>query len=75
MKSPKTKFIVISAIGFVSIVGIFVSAQSPTPTVSGQDLPVHLVVSCAKVNKGDLVAALTPRCYFSAPLLQRPFEW
>ena len=61
MKSPKTRFVVISAIGFVSIVGIFVSAQSPTPIVSGQDLPVHLVVSCAKVNKGDLVAALTPR--------------
>jgi hypothetical protein len=63
MKSPKTKFILISAIGLVSIVGIFVSAQSPSPTstMSGQDLPVHLVVACAKVTKADLIDALKTR--------------
>jgi hypothetical protein len=61
MNSPKTRFVIISAIGLVSIVGIFVSAQSLAPTASDQNLPVHLVVACAKVNKDDLKAALTPR--------------
>ena len=61
MKSPNTKFIVISAIGLASIVGIFVSAQSPTPSTSGQDLPFHLVMECAKVDKAKLMAALKAR--------------
>jgi hypothetical protein len=62
MKSPKTKFVVISAIGLASIVGIFVSAQSPGPsTTSGQDLPVQLVMACVKVNKGKLMDALKER--------------
>jgi hypothetical protein len=61
MKSPKTKFVVISAIALASIAGIFVSAQSPTPTVSGQDLPFHLVMVCAKVDKGNLKTALRKR--------------
>ena len=61
MKSPKMKFVVISAISLVSIVGIFVSAQSPTPTVSGQNLPFHLVMVCAKVDKAKLMAALAKR--------------
>ncbi len=58
MKSPKTKFVVISAIGLVSIVGIFVSAQTPTPSPSSQDLPFHLVMICATVDKTKLTAAL-----------------
>jgi hypothetical protein len=61
MKSPKAKFVVISTIGLASIVGVFVSAQSPTPSVSGQDLPVHIVMSCASVDKAKLMAALSDR--------------
>jgi hypothetical protein len=62
MKSPKTKFIVISAIGLASIVGIFVFAQSPTPSgTSGQDLPVQLVMACVGVKKAKLLAALAKR--------------
>ena len=61
MKTPKMKFVVISAIGLASIVGIFVSAQSPTPRTSGQNLPVHLELTCANVTKDKLVAALSPR--------------
>jgi hypothetical protein len=62
MKSPKMKFIVISAIGLASVVGILVSAQSPTPSkTSGQDLPVHLLLTCANVTKAKLVAALSDR--------------
>jgi hypothetical protein len=61
MKIPKTKFVVISAIGLASIVGIFVSAQSPVPSTSDQDLPVHLVMACAKCQKAKLQAALKPR--------------
>src|SRR5882724_2730482 len=57
MKSPKTKFVVISAIGLASIVGIFVSAQSPTPTPSGQNLPVQLVMACVPVDKTKLTNA------------------
>ena len=60
MKSPKTKFLVISAIGLASIVGILVSAQTPTPTASGQDLPFHLVMVCAKADKSKLKDALKP---------------
>ncbi len=55
------KFVVISAICLVSIVGIFVSAQSPTPSATDQDLPFHLVMVCAKVDKGKLMAALKAR--------------
>ena len=58
MKSPKTKFVVISAIGLVSIVGIFVSAQSPKPGTSGQDRPFELVMVCATVEKTKLMTAL-----------------
>ena len=58
MKSPKMKFIVISAIGLASIVGIFVSAQSPTPSPSGQNLPVQLVMACVPVDKAKLMDAL-----------------
>jgi hypothetical protein len=62
MKSPKMKFVVISAIGLASIVGIFVSAQSPGPSgTSGQDLPVQLVMACVKVNKVKLMDALKNR--------------
>src|SRR4029450_2790735 len=62
MKSPKTKFVVISAIGLVSIVGIFVFAQAPTPGgTSGQDLPVQLVMACVGVKKAKLLAALAKR--------------
>jgi hypothetical protein len=60
MKSPKMKFVVISAIGLASIVGIFVFAQSPAPTTSGQDPPFHLVMHCAKVDKTKLKGALKP---------------
>jgi hypothetical protein len=62
MKSPKTKFVVISAIGLAPIVGIFVFAQSPTPSgTSGQDLPVQLVMACVGVKKAKLLAALAKR--------------
>jgi hypothetical protein len=61
MKSPKTKFIVISAIALASIVGIFVSAQSPTPTPSGQNLPVQIVMACVPVDKAKLDSALAAR--------------
>jgi hypothetical protein len=61
MKSPKTKFIVISAIALASIVGIFVSAQSPTPSESGQDLPFHLVMVCATADHDKLTDALKKR--------------
>jgi hypothetical protein len=61
MKSPKTKFVVISAISLVSIVGIFVSAQSPTPKVGGQDNPVQLVMACVPVNKVKLMDELKNR--------------
>jgi len=58
MKSPKTKFVVISTISLASITGIFVLAQSPTPSASVEDLPVHLVMQCAQVNEPHLKAAL-----------------
>jgi hypothetical protein len=61
MKSPKTKFVVISAIGLTSVVGIFVFAQSPTPSTIGKDLPFHVVLECADVNKAKLKAALAKR--------------
>ena len=61
MKSPKTKFVVISAIGLASIVGIFVSAQSPKPATAGQDLPVQLVMACVPVDKVKLMGALENR--------------
>ena len=61
MKSPKMKFIVISAISLVSIVGIFVSAQSPTSSPSGQNLPVQLVMACVPVDKAKLMDALKSR--------------
>lgn len=61
MKSPKTKFVVISAIGLASVVGIFVFAQSPTPSTIGKDLPFHVVLECADVNKAKLEAALAKR--------------
>ena len=61
MKIPRTKFVVISAIGLASIVGIFVFAQSPAPSTSGQDLPFHLVMVCASVDKAKLMAALKDR--------------
>ncbi len=57
MKSPKTKFVVISAIGLASIVGIFVSAQTPKPGTTGQDLPVQLVMACVPVDKTKLTNA------------------
>jgi hypothetical protein len=61
MKSPKMKFVVISAIGLASIVGIFVSAQSPKPDTAGQDLPVQLVMACVPVDKTKLMGALENR--------------
>jgi hypothetical protein len=61
MKSPKTKFVVISAIGLASIVGIFVFAQSPVPGTGGQDLPVQLVMACVGVNKVKLMDAFKNR--------------
>ena len=61
MKSPKTKWIVISAIGLVSIVGIFVFAQSPTPSPSDQDFPVQLVIACVPVDKTKLTNAENSR--------------
>ncbi len=61
MKSPKTKFVVISAIGLASIVGIFVFAQSPKPDTAGQDLPVQLVMACVPVDKTKLMGALENR--------------
>ena len=61
MKSPKIKFVVISAIG-LAIVGIFVSAQSPTPSsTAGQDLPVQVVMACVPVDKTKLMDALKDR--------------
>jgi hypothetical protein len=61
MKSPKMKFIIISAIGLVSIVGIFVSAQSPKPNAGGADLPVQILMSCVPVDKTKLTNAETSR--------------
>jgi|ERR1041385_2801797 len=61
MKTPKTKFIVISAIGLASIVGIFVSAESPKPGTAGQDLPVQLMMGCVPVDKAKLMDALAGR--------------
>ena len=61
MKSPKTKFVVISAIGLASIVGIFVFAQSPVPSTSDQELRFHIVVDCSRVDEGKLMAALKAR--------------
>jgi len=61
MKSPKMKFVVISAIGLASIVGIFVFAQSPKPDTAGQDLPVQLVMACVPVDKPKLMDALKER--------------
>jgi hypothetical protein len=61
MKAPKIMFVVISTIGLASIVGIFVFAQSPAPSTNGQDLPFHLVMVCAKVDKAKLMAALKAR--------------
>ena len=58
MKTPKTKFVVISVIGLASIVGIFVSAQTPKPATTGQDLPVQIVMSCVPVDKAKLMSAL-----------------
>jgi hypothetical protein len=60
-KSPKMKFVVISTIALASIVGIFVSAQSPTPSPSGQNLPVQIVMACVPVNKANLMSALQAR--------------
>ena len=61
MKTPKTKFVVISAIGLASIVGIFVFAQSPVPSTSDQELRFHIVVDCSRVDEGKLMAALKDR--------------
>jgi hypothetical protein len=61
MKTPKTKFVVISAIGLASIVGIFVFAESPAPKVSGQDNPVQLVMACVPVDKTKLTTAENSR--------------
>ncbi len=61
MKFPKMKFVVISAISLLFIVGIFVSAQSPTPSPSGQNLPVQLVMACVPVDKTKLTTALNAR--------------
>src|SRR6476661_1822208 len=61
MRSPKTKFVVISAIGLASIVGIFACAQLPTSSVAGQGLPVQLVMTCVLVNKSKLMNALNDR--------------
>ena len=61
MKSPKMKFVVISAIGLASIVGIFVSAQTPKPGTAGQDLPVQVVMACVPVDKTKLMDALKDR--------------
>jgi hypothetical protein len=62
MKSPRTKFVVISAIGLAFIVGIFVLAQSPVRSTSGHDdLPIKLVMGCTTVDKTKLNEALGPR--------------
>jgi len=61
MKAPRIIFVVISTIGLASVVGIFVFAQSPTPSTIRQDLPFHLVLECADVNKAKLLAALAKR--------------
>lgn len=65
MKSPKMKFVVVSAIALASVVGIFVSAESPAPDMTsketGKDLRFHIVMTCADVKKGKLVAALSSR--------------
>ena len=61
MKSPKTKFVVILAIALACTVGILVFAQSPTPIASGQDLPFHLVMVCATVDRCKLKDALKTR--------------
>ena len=61
MKAPKTKLIVISAIGVASILGIFVFAESPAPKVGGQDLPVQIVMACVPVDKAKLMRALRKR--------------
>ena len=59
MKSPGTKFITVLAIGLASVVGIFVCAQSPTPSPKPEDLPFHLVMKCATVDHDNLLNALT----------------
>jgi hypothetical protein len=61
MKFPKMKFVVISAISLLFIVGIFVSAQSPTPSPTGQNLPVQLVMACVPVDKTKLTNAENSR--------------
>ncbi len=62
MKSPKMKFVVISAIGLASIVGVFIFAQSPVRSTSGEDdLPVKLVLGCTHVDHGKLNKALGVR--------------
>jgi hypothetical protein len=61
MKSPKTKFIVISAIALASTVGILVLAQSPIPSPKPEDLPFHVIMKCATVDRGKLLNALTDR--------------
>jgi len=61
MKSPKTKFVVISAISLVFIVGIFVFAESPGPKVGAQDNPVQLVMACIPVDKTSLTTAENSR--------------
>jgi hypothetical protein len=60
MKSPKMKFVVVSAIALASIVGIFACAQWPVPG-TGQEVPVYLVMRCTQVNKDKLTAALNHR--------------
>lgn len=61
MKAPKTKLIVISAIGVASIVGTFLFAESKAPKVGGQDLPVQIVMACVPVDKAKLNRALAGR--------------
>jgi hypothetical protein len=61
MKFPKMKFVVISAISLLFIVGIFVSAESPAPKVGGQDNPVQLVMACVPVDKTNLTTAENSR--------------
>jgi hypothetical protein len=61
MKSPKVKFVVISAISLLFIVGIFVFAESPAPKVTGQDNPVQLVMACVPVDKTKLTNAENSR--------------
>ena len=61
MKSSKMKFVVISGISLVFIVGIFVFAESPAPKVGGQDNPVQLVMACVPVDQTKLTSAENSR--------------